>query len=418
MPTFIEQLTVYEQALTQFKTDSTPTTLLTLLLARDALANLETSLQVTELENLSQLDNQFRTATRALPENLLTDYATWRTNHTQAHPEAWWWQLDAQYQQQQVEQDTFFIVITGVFVLITIPFAVEIIKRLWDGAPDIYSIGGTLLTLLLTGGSLSQKVRQLGNWLLTYGAKKIGIKRSFYAEIGMILAIIGWVLVMSFWVWGLPDWAHWYNDQGFASLQTGNIAKAEDYFRRSVALNPDEAVPYYNLGQVYHDIAQPKVAIEWYQQALQQNYDFAPAYQGLGRLYNEQGKHDQAETILLAGLERLKGQSENKATQVTRYYLLNHLGWAYFEQEKYILAEEVLTDTIELEPTLRQFELAERSSYRQALPHIYLAELYEQQENWSAAKQQWEQCIALVPLDSVDKQQLLLCQERFNVLDE
>jgi len=416
MSTFYDLLISYEQALAHFRARPQPSQLLALLLARDTLANFSTPLLAPELESLTALDQEFRQATTSLDNTLLSNLAIWRANQPQANPQSWWWQLDSWHEEQAAEQDTPYILATGILILFTLPMALEIIKRLWDGAPDAFSIFGTLLTLLLTGGSLSQKIRELGLWGLKHlPGNRWGLKRAIYAEVGALMAFIGFIIVLSSWWWGLPALAVWYNNWGTQSLELGNMGQAKGYFQRSIALNPENAQPYYHLGFLYDEIAEPKMAESWYQQAIQQDANFVIAYQGLGRFYNQQGSYTQAETILLAGLERAKKHPEPKLREAFPYYLLANLGWAYFEQGKYELAKRALTQTLEIEPNLAQYD-----GYQpQALPHLYLAQLYTQQEQWSAALQEWEQCIGLLSPNVPTHQAMRLkCQEGFKLVEQ
>ncbi len=88
---------------------------------------------------------------------------------------------------------------------------------------------------------------------------------------------------------------------------------------------------------------------------------------------------------------------------VTRYGLLANLGWSYFGQGKTELAELTLMQAIEMEDELKQVGEAIGAEYRLALPHFYLAQIYEQAGDRQNAIVQWEECLRF--LDATDWRQ-------------
>jgi tetratricopeptide (TPR) repeat protein len=81
---------------------------------------------------------------------------------------------------------------------------------------------------------------------------------------------------------------------------------------------------------------------------------------------------------------------------VTRYRLLSELGWAYFAQARYELAQAALEEAVDLEAQLERWEKVEGAQYRQALPHYYLAQIYERSGQPAEAYEQWEGCLRLL----------------------
>jgi tetratricopeptide (TPR) repeat protein len=191
-----------------------------------------------------------------------------------------------------------------------------------------------------------------------------------------------------------------YNNQGFSELQNGNLTIAQRKFQRAVALNPDLVVPYHNVAEVYQQINRLEEAKNWYQKAIERDLDFAPPYRGLGHLYNLQGEHEEAKAILLAGLSHFETQVKDgygeKAYQVTHYKLLSELGWAYFALDQVDLAQAALEQAIDLEAQIERLEEVEGTQYRQALPHYYLAQIYERLDRPDEAYEQWETCLRLL----------------------
>jgi tetratricopeptide (TPR) repeat protein len=383
-----------------------PQTLLPILLARDQVEDVlgkARPLPVEGARQLLELDGQLRhkvTEPTLKPTAAIGALSTWR--QTFHPPDArWWWFLDQKAEEREKEQDLVWVLLTGTLLLLTATLTVEILKRLWAGAPDLVSVFASLLTLVVTASPLVKRGQELAQWTL----KRIPwLKPRFRAEAMVGMAAFAFVAVLAGWLL-LPQLALIYNNQGFAALRAGDLAGAKSKFQRAVALTPDLEVPYYNLAGVYHRIGRPDEAKAWYQQAIERDLNYALAYRGLGHLHNAQGEHEQAETVLLAGLfyldktaggEPEQGQEHEKEETVARYALLADLGWAYFAQGQYERAQEALEAAVTLEEQIRPFEEAEGAQYRLPLPHYYLAQVYEQLERPSDAYHEWEDCLRLL----------------------
>jgi len=400
-----------QQALDALSDD--PHTLLPVLLARDqvevALGQTK-PLPVDSARQLVELDGQLR---QRVTEPALESLPDWRRT---LHPPDthWWWFLDQKTEEREQKNDLPWVLLTGTLLMLTAPLAVEIVKRLWDGAPDTASVFGTLLTLLLAGSPLFKRGQELAQWTL----KRVSwLKPRFRAEAMTSMAALAFVAVLAGWLL-LPQFARVYNNQGFAALQAGNLTGAQQKFQRAVALNPDLVVPYYNLADVYQRINQPDEAHAWYQKAIERDLDFAPAYRGLGHLHNTQGEYEQAESVLLAGLTYLGDEAGEKEDVVARYELLADLGWAYFAQEQHQLAQKALEEAIDLEAQLERFEDEDGAQYRLALPHYYLAQIYEQMEQTTEAHQQWEDCLRLLERGWAHQEWRATVLERMDKLKE
>ena len=362
-------------------------TLLHILLARDRLEAAWQQVQpppADQAQQLIALDDRLHKQTANLS---LDDLPTWRQTLRPPNP-AWWWFLDREAE----TNDLPWVLLTGTLLLMTATLTTEILKRLWSGAPDFVSIFGTLLTLILTASPLVKRGQDLAQWFF----KRISWpKLRFRAEAMAGMAALAFTTVLVGRLL-LPQFARVYNNLGFAALQAGNLTSARQKLQRAVALNPDLVVPYYNLAEVYRRINRPDEAETWYEKAIEHDLDFAPAYQGLGHLHNERGEHVEAEEILLAGLEHLSGGLGEKEELVIRYELLSDLGWSYFAQERYDLAQDALEEAVALEDQLKPFEDGEGAQYRLALPHYYLAQIYERQDRPAEAYQQWKDCLRLL----------------------
>lgn len=398
-PALSAELDAYAQALDGLR-DGEAHGLLPVLLARDGVAAAQAGaspLAPPQARRLIELDARLRERAARMPLDALVD---WRQTLAPP-PSAWWWRLDEPAAAREQQRDLLWVILTGTFTLLTAALATEILTRLWDGAPDTLSVFGSLLTLTLTASPLVKRGRELGAWMVAHVLK---FKLRYRAEAMAGMAAFAFVIVLAGRLL-LPSLGRAYNNQGFAALRTGDLAAARSKFQRAVALAPDLAVPYYNLADVYRRIGRPDEAESWYQRAIEHDLNYALAYRGLGHLYNSQSEHEQAEAVLLAGLSYLDEPAGGapvlesvpaKEEIVARYTLLADLGWAYFAQERYALAQEALEAAIAREEALKAFEQAEGVRYRLPLPHYYLAQVYERLERPREAYRQWEDCLRLL----------------------
>jgi tetratricopeptide (TPR) repeat protein len=372
----------YEQAIAA-QSHGTPD-LFPALLARDvveALRREHPPLTQDQAQHLVALDDKMRQLAVA---HLPAELPAWRQS-LQPPAEAWWWWLDQQADTRQTEDDLPWVVLATVLVmLLTIPFAFDIIRRLWDGAPDIVSIYGSLLTLLVTSSLFVEPGKAVGRRMLHLIPGLTLGRQSQAMLVGMALLVFGVVVVAD--VAGLPVLARHYNDTGADAQHQGNLAAAQQDFQRAVALNPGLVVPYYSLGEVYQQSGDLDTAATWYQRAIAHDRNYGPAYRELGDLYNLQGEPAKAERILLAGLD-LPGikdapRDASGLAGYIRYQLLADLGWAYFVQRRFALAREALEEAIAR-------EAAANEAYGIALPHYYLAQIYEQLGMYNEATHEW-----------------------------
>lgn len=379
----------YHQALDALGDD--PQTLLPVLLARDCV---EAAWQQTQpppagqVQQFIALDKRLRKRTARFP---LDDLPTWR--QTISPPaSAWWWFLDQQIAAWEKKKDLFWILLTGTLILITASLATDVLTRFWDGAPDTISVFGSLLTLTLTGSPLFKRGRELIERVIH---SIPWIKPKYRAETLAALTFLAFLVVLLVRL-SLMPLATLYNNWGDTARQTGDLATARRSFQRAVALDRDHAVAAYNLAQVYARTNRLDQAQTWYQHAIERDVNFVPSYHGLGHLYNQQAQYAEAEPALLTGLTIVGEVPTEKEPVIARYELLSNLGWAYFAQDNVELARRALEEADALEtPQIEDFEDAETppAQYRLALPHYYLAQIYEQSDQPQLALEQWKKCL-------------------------
>jgi tetratricopeptide (TPR) repeat protein len=313
----------------------------------------------------------------------LADLPSWRQS-LQPPNEAWWWQLDQQFEKQEQENDLPWFVLAAILGTLTITLTVEIIRRLWAAEPDTLAVLVTLVTLLLSSSPLLKHGQELTQWLV----RRIpGINPRFRGELVAGTATFAFALVLIVWLC-LPFLGIYYNNQGKRALDAGNLNDADQLIERAVALNPDLPVPYFNLAEVYLTSGRPEEAAQWLRRSIERDTRFRPAYHGLGYLYNLQGKFDDAEQILIAGLTITNPTEIQLVRVATDYELLSNLGWTYLEQRRIERAKEALEKAVSLESILAE-------QYHLALPHYYLAQVYCRLDSSHAtlAEEQWRDTI-------------------------
>ena len=90
-----------------------------------------------------------------------------------------------------------------------------------------------------------------------------------------------------------PD-ADTYKLLGNALKATGNLTAAAKCYQQAIALHPQFAEAYANLGSLAASGKQWQGAIEYYQQAIALNPEFAEAYRNLARVWEDTGNEERA----------------------------------------------------------------------------------------------------------------------------
>ena len=85
-----------------------------------------------------------------------------------------------------------------------------------------------------------------------------------------------------------------WNLLGASAAQTGQSNKAIFAFQRVIAIKPDYAEAYYNMGKVLQEQGKFDEAIASYNKALSLKPDYADAYNNMGNVLQDQGKLDEA----------------------------------------------------------------------------------------------------------------------------
>lgn len=102
-----------------------------------------------------------------------------------------------------------------------------------------------------------------------------------------------------------------YCAQGSAAHAAGKYDEAVDYFKQAIALKPEVAQPYFDLGLAYDRLRKSNLAIENYEAGLKINPNFVPAYIMLSKAYVA-GRGDLGKA-LWAAREARKREPHNQA---------------------------------------------------------------------------------------------------------
>lgn len=305
------------------------------------------------------------------------DLSAWRKT-VQPKPEQWWWRLDETQAKAEEERDLPWVLLAATLMTVTLGLAVEIIRRMWSGGPDPFSVVSALLTLALTGSPLTKQGRELAKWLMD----KVHLPTRYRGETMMGAACLAFIVTLLLHL-ALPAVAVACNNRGYALLQAGDLTGAQRAFARAVSINPDYAAGYYNLADAYLEIGDDEQAFSLYKQALAADRTLDLAYNGLGYVLILQGKPWRAISVLYTGLSLARDDE-------ARYIIHKNLGWAYYQTDQYDLAQ----DQLETAVTIRS---------DQAPAYYYLALTYEALKEPRAAIAAWENCLRYIDYDDPEE---------------
>ena len=91
-----------------------------------------------------------------------------------------------------------------------------------------------------------------------------------------------------------PDYADAYNNIGDALQKQGKLEEAIEAYNKALALKPDYADAYNNMGNTLKNQGKMEEAIEAYNKALALKPDYAETYYNMGIALKEQGKMEEA----------------------------------------------------------------------------------------------------------------------------
>jgi len=119
---------------------------------------------------------------------------------------------------------------------------------------------------------------------------------------------------------------------GFTLHEQGKLEKAIEAYNKALAIKPDYAQAYYNLGNALHEQGKLEEAIEAYNKALAIKPDYAQAYYNMGITLQEQGKLEEA---IEAYNKSLAIKPDYAAARALYLHQLAHIcDWSAIEAER------------------------------------------------------------------------------------
>jgi len=110
-----------------------------------------------------------------------------------------------------------------------------------------------------------------------------------------------------------PNNAETYSNLGMILKDRGELPEATACYRKTLALKPDHAPAHHNLGTVFEDQGDLAESIKCYRRALAYDPDLAPAHNNLGNALRDQGRLDEAVVSYRRSLELTPGYAEGHA---------------------------------------------------------------------------------------------------------
>jgi serine/threonine protein kinase/tetratricopeptide (TPR) repeat protein len=274
---------------------------------------------------------------------------------------------------QSAAPNPLWLILSILFLALTVGLAAVIARRFLGDAPDITGISITLslgLLCLLVGSAFTRNGRQ---WV-EHGFFRFGLKLTFQGKWQMAFTLAGALIVSAFY-FSLPTIARVYNQRAIEFQQAGDLSTALKSYERAVSLNPGYAVAHYNLASAYEDVEAFDEALAEYQTAIRADPKFYFAHNNLARLYLLRRKdHASALNILNSALDLRPKEAQVK------YSLYKNRGWAHLGLGYYDLAVA---------------DLRESLNWRQdgAAAHCLMAQALEAQRKEAAARPEWEACL-------------------------
>jgi len=133
-------------------------------------------------------------------------------------------------------------------------------------------------------------------------------------------------------------------DEAIQLYKQGKYREAIGSFERVIAIVPDFAEGYYNLGLTHLQIGNPDAAITMMEKAIELKKDFLEAYFGIGQAYMMKEEEDKAIEAFRKAITVIPDDANA--------YL--NLGIMYFNYNKYDLALNVLLKALSLDKSLPQ----------------------------------------------------------------
>jgi tetratricopeptide (TPR) repeat protein len=355
------------------------------LLARDAVQQLlpdKTKVSAIAIVSLMQLDRRLKQLGEAIAGAVNLEQLREPLNPNESE---WWWFF--QPPQEIDPWDRFDWVwnvfttgalgLAGSYLFITLQaFAIGGL-----GVSEAFgTIAQTGIALIGKGAFTADGHKQVEKLL-----HKIGIPSKWHSEV-----TCGFAMLLLLGVYGvhrsLPNYLY---KKAVAEYNAGNLAHAEEKLLQAIQLNSDNSQFYVPLGKVYESTGELYKALAQYKNAV---VDGDPdGFNSMGRVYIQQSKFDLAETLLRAGVQRVKNNPQ------IEYQLHRNLGWALLAQKNYVEAEKELKQAIAIDDQITEAQIGGGMAY------CFLGETLTKQDKKSEAEPYWLQCLDYARPETVNE---------------
>lgn len=134
-----------------------------------------------------------------------------------------------------------------------------------------------------------------------------------------------------------------YLERGRGYQSQGRYSEAQEMYKKSMALNSGNPVPYVDLAWCYNEEGKILEAVETFKKAIAIKPKDYSIYIELGQFYQEHKRYPEAEAVLTKALGVSAG---NDMVYIS-------LGWCYGAQGKYLQAEEAFRKAIAIKPNAK-----------------------------------------------------------------
>lgn len=156
-----------------------------------------------------------------------------------------------------------------------------------------------------------------------------------------------------------PDFADAWIEMGNILQDKGEMAQAEDAYKKALSFSPSMEGAYYNLGNIYLKSGHPAAALEYYNEALGRNPQLVIAYNNRGQAYEALGELERA-----VGEYRMALQQDSELPQAwfNLAVALERQGSRQEAAQAYGKARDLLLVHPEYENDLQYQEFARRAT--------------------------------------------------------
>ena len=356
------------------------------LLARDAVQQLlpdKTKLSAIAFISLMQLDRRLKQLGEAIARAVNLEQFREPLN---PDPSAWWWFFELPPEIDSWDRfDWVWNVITtgalglaGSYLFITLQaFAIGGL-----GVTEAFGTiaQGTGIALIGKGALTADGHQQVAKLL-----HKMGVPSKWHSEVSC-----GFAMLLLLSVYGihrsLPNYLY---KKAVAEYDAGNLAHTEEKLLQAIQLNSEDSKFYVPLGKVYESKGELDKALVQYKNAVVNGNP--EGFNSIGRVYIQQSKFDLAETLLRAGLQRVKNDPQ------IEYQLHRNLGWALLAQKNYPAAERELRQAIAIDDQITEEQIGGGMAY------CFLGEALTEQKKMSEAEKYWLECLDYARPETVNE---------------